>query len=342
MKILVTGNLGYIGTVLSEFLINKGHEVIGYDAGFFEKTNLCECKQIHHQIYKDIRQVDKDDFEDIDTIVFLSALSNDPLGEFNPSITNNINFSASVKFIKMAFKCDVKKVVFVSSQSMYGVSPTDDELEEDSPHINPITEYAKAKYLAEQELKSLASDQFTITFLRPSTVFGASPRFRSDIVFNNFVACAYLLNKIEILSDGSPWRPILHIQDMCNAIFASINAPRELINGEAFNVGVPNGNYTVKQIAEAAQKAVPGSKLVFLSQHSDPRTYRVSFKKILTVLKDYYKPSWDLKKGAEEMIKFFDQVNFSNEDFRGTKTIRINQIKKLISSGKLSSDLVWK
>ena len=313
MKIMVTGDQGYIGSVLSQTLILKKYDVIGYDSGYFSK-NLLES-------YNDL--------ENIDCIIHLAGLSNDPLGEFSPTLTEDINYSATLRFAEMAKSVGVSRFIYASSQSMYGVSNTDTELDEDNSSKNPVTTYAKAKWNAEQDLHNLVTEDFIVCSFRPSTVFGASPRLRSDIVFNNLVACAFTTGKIEIMSDGTPWRPIVHIKDVCSAFIAGIEAPSKLVSGRAFNVGIPNGNFTVREIAEAAQNAVPGSELIFTGEHTDPRTYRVSFDRILTELKDYYKPEWTLDMGGKELVDFFNRINFTEEQFRGTETIRLKQLKYL-------------
>lgn len=343
MTILVTGNLGYIGTVLTDILIKRGYEVIGFDTNFYEGlTALPQSYQKVKQITKDIRNVSRNDLKGIDYIIHLAALSNDPLGEFNPQLTSDINLKATLKLARLAKKLKVKRFIYSSSQSMYGVSNTDEELDEDKSEKNAITEYAKTKWEAECELKKLASDNFTLVFFRPSTVFGASPKLRCDIVFNNLVACAYTTGKIEIKSDGTPWRPVVHVRDVCCAFLAGIEAPKKLVAGEAFNVGIKNGNFTVKELAQAAQRAVPSSKLTFTGEHgNDSRTYKVSFKKILSVLKDYYKPTWDLDKGGKELADFFRKIKFKEKDFRGRKCIRLAQLKYLREKGKLNQNLFW-
>jgi nucleoside-diphosphate-sugar epimerase len=219
----------------------------------------------------------------------LAGLANDPLGEFDPKITEEINYQSTLIFAELCKKQKIKRFIYASSQSMYGVSDSTEELDEDNSKKNPVTVYAKTKWEAEKNIKTLNDDTFTVVILRPSTVFGVSPRLRCDIVYNNLVACAFTTGKIEILSDGSPWRPVIHIQDLCNAFISGIEAPEKLVSGQAFNVGIENGNYTVQELAESAQSVVPGSKLIFRNQHTDPRTYKVSFKRILTELKDYYK-----------------------------------------------------
>jgi nucleoside-diphosphate-sugar epimerase len=328
MKVLVTGNQGYIGTVLTEILEDKNYEVIGYDVGYFEDCNLKHIKNNLHQIKKDIRDISQDNLEDIDFVIHLSGLSNDPLGEFNKKLTEEINYSATIKLAKLAKKAGVKRFIYASSQSMYGISSNDNELDEYESEKKPVTEYAKTKWKAETELNKLNSEDFTVVSFRPSTVFGSSPRLRCDIVFNNFVACAYTTGKIEIKSDGSPWRPVIHVKDVCSAFISGIEAPKKLVSGKAFNVGIKNGNYTVKQLAESAKKAVPGSEIYFSNEHTDPRTYRVNFSRILNDLKEYYKPVWNLDLGAQELISFFEEIKFTKEDFYGYKTNRLLCLKK--------------
>lgn len=341
MKVLVTGNNGYIGTVLTNKLINHGYEVLGLDTNFFYDCKLIDTKHKIHQIVKDVRKVINKDLENIDAIIHLAALSNDPLGEFQKEITNIVNYSSTIRLAKMAKEMGVKRFVYASTQSLYGISKSDSELEEDTSEKNPITSYAESKWKSELELKRLASDDFIITFFRPSTVFGPSPRLRCDIVFNSFVASAFTTGSIEILSDGTPWRPVVHIDDVCSAFIAGLIAPKEIINGEAFNVGIKDGNYNVRDLAEAAKKVVPGSKLKFLNEHTDPRSYRVSFKKIFNLLGDYYNPKWNLIEGGKELVSFFESVNFKEADFRGFKCNRLIKLKKLVNDKKINQNLLW-
>jgi nucleoside-diphosphate-sugar epimerase len=329
MKIMVTGDRGYIGSVLVQILIEKGYEVVGLDSGFFSGNLLEEFNPKYSNITKDIRDIKNTDLIGIDGIIHLAGLSNDPLGEFSPKLTEDINHSGAIRLAKLAKYAGVKRFVYASSQSMYGVSTSTTELDEDDSEKNPVTSYAIAKWSAEKELHAMSSEDFVVTSFRPSTVFGASPRLRCDIVFNNLVACAYTTGKIEIMSDGTPWRPIVHIKDVCAAFIAGIEAPSIIVSGRAFNVGILNGNYTVKDIAEAAQRAVPGCDLIFTGEHTDPRTYRVSFKRILTELKDYYKPKWNLDKGGKELVEFFSRTGFTEHDFRGRQTIRLKQLTYL-------------
>jgi nucleoside-diphosphate-sugar epimerase len=339
MKVLVTGNNGYVGTVLTDILIQKGYSVTGLDVNYFESCTLEPVKQDFNQVAKDIREVDINDVTGFDAVVHLAGLSNDPLGEMNSVLTEEINFRGTVNIARLAKKAGVKRFVYASSQSMYGISDTENELDEDDSEKNPVTAYARTKWEAELELKKMHSNDFVVACFRPSTVFGASPRFRSDIVYNNLVACAYTTGKIEILSDGSPWRPVVHVKDVCQAFISGLEAPPELVGGKAFNVGIPEGNFTVKELAEAAQRSVPGCELVFLNEHTDPRTYRVSFKRILSKLKDYFQPEFDLDRGGMELVDYFDKVNFTEKDFRGRTCNRLAQLKFLQENHSIDNQL---
>lgn len=337
MKVLVTGNMGYIGSVLVPILSGKGYEVTGFDIGYYD--DYCRLykdeRNAFTQIVKDIRDISEKDVEGMDAVIHLAALSNDPLGELDPSFTEEINLNGTLRLARAAKKSGVKRFIYSSSQSMYGVSDFEEELDEDAPK-NPITAYARTKWDAECGLKKMSSKKFAVTCFRPSTVFGASPKIRCDIVYNNLVGCAFTTGKIEIKSDGTPWRPVVHIQDVCSAYIAGLEGPLNLVEGKSYNVGIKNGNYTVKDLAEAAQKAVPGSVLTFTGEHgADSRTYKVSFKKILTELNDYFKPQWDLDKGGEELVSLFKSIGFTENQFRGRQCNRLKQIDHLIKNKQI-------
>lgn len=339
MKVLVTGNLGYIGSVLTDILSKDGINFCGYDTGYFEDCLLEKISNNFHQIKKDIRDISTNDLKNISSIIHLCALSNDPLGEFNSKITREINLDATINLAIMAKKNGVKRFVFISSQSMYGIANTNLELDEYNSEKNPITEYARTKWEAELSLNKLSDKNFSVVSLRPSTVFGVSPRLRCDIVFNNLVACAYTTGKIEIKSDGSPWRPVVHVRDLCSAILAALKLPTQLVEGKAFNVGIYNGNYTVKKLAEVVNNVSKGSILKFTNEHlKDSRTYKVSFNRILSEFKSYYKPQWDLEKGAIELLNFFKKINFNEEKFRGPFTNRLQYLSKLIKEKKIDNN----
>mgnify|MGYP003978373571 FL=1 len=337
-NILVTGNLGYIGTVLTKFLAEKNYNITGYDNGFYESNLFGEIEtKPQIQIKKDIRDLKDEDLSNIDCVIHLAGLSNDPLGEFNKSLTYEINLKGTVNLAKISRTNGVKRFIYISSQSMYGISESAEELDEDLSEKNPITTYAKAKWEAEKEINEISNNNFTVVSFRPSTVFGWSPRLRCDIVFNNLVASAYTENKIVVFSDGSPWRPVIHIRDVCSAIYAGIVAPSNLVNNKSYNIGVKNGNYTVKEMAEVVREIYPKTEVIFKNKTPDSRTYKVSFKRILSELSNYYKPSWDLKSGAKELIENFDKFKFTKDDFQGTKTNRIQQLKYLQNQGYLTN-----
>jgi len=339
MHVLVTGNLGYTGVVLTRMLTERGYTVVGCDTDYYEGSELYAFDAPPGQIYKDIRDVTGGDLEGVQAVIHLAALSNDPLGQFNMALTEHINRDATLRLAQLAKAAGVERFVYASSQSMYGISETDEELDEDDSAKHPLTAYAQTKWQAECGLKALHAEDFTVVCMRPSTIFGASPRLRCDIVFNNLVACAYTTGRIEIKSDGTPWRPVVHVQDVCDAYIAGLEAPREIVGGRSYNVGIRDGNFTVRALAEAAQQCVPGSELVFTGEHGrDARTYRVSFRRILTELKDYYNPSWDLIRGGNELVAMFDRVAFGLEDFRGWKCTRLAALERGLAVGRIGGD----
>ena len=342
MKILITGDKGYIGSILVKYLHDFNYEVFGFDTCFFEMCNLSQPFNRYYSIKKDIRDLQGSDINNADAVIHLAALSNDPLGELKSGITEEINRDASIRVAEIAKKNKVKKFIYMSSQSMYGISDSSNELDEYKSEKNPLTAYAKTKWEAEQEINRLADHNFTVVSLRPSTVFGVSPRIRTDIVFNNLIASAFTTKKIIIKSDGTPFRPIIHVQDVCNAVRAVLIAPDKLVNKRAFNIGIKNGNYTVRMLAENVKKNIKGSSLFFSGEHgNDSRTYKVSFKRILTELNNLYDPIWDLSKGANELINFFNKIKFKKEDLNGYKTNRLNMLNKLIKEGKINDKFRW-
>jgi len=329
MKVLVTGDLGYIGSVLVPTLDQRGYEVVGLDIGYFSECLLSEPFRDYQRASKNICDVSETDLVSFDSIIHLAGLSNDPAGDLKPKLTEQTNFEATVRLAQLARSVGVKRFIYASSQSMYGISSSSEELDEDLSEKLPLTTYARTKWEAEIALKELQSESFSVVCFRPSTVFGVSPRLRCDIVFNNFVACAYTTGKIEILSDGTPWRPVVHIRDVCSAFIAGLEAPLDLVAGRSYNVGIPNGNFSVRDLAEAAQRAVPGTELKFMGQHGgDSRTYKVSFKRILSELSEWYKPEWNLDSGGCELVEFFKAINFNEDDFRGPKTNRLPKLKQ--------------
>ena len=344
-SVLVTGNSGYIGAVLTPRLAGEGYTVFGLDTGYYGSDCLLydDDACVESQVQKDIRDVKPDDFRNIDAVIHLAALSNDPLGELETEMTEQINYQGAMRVARCAREAGVRRFVYVSSQSMYGISNTDEALDEENSEKNPVTAYAKTKWQAECELLEMDSDSFTVVAFRPSTVFGDSPKFRLDIVFNNLLGCAFSTGTIEVKSDGSPWRPVIHIHDVCTALIAGLQADRGSVGRQAFNIGLPDGNYTVRQIAEAAQRLTPGSRLVFTGEHGpDSRTYRVSFNKIFTRLKRYYRPGWDLDTGGKKLVARFKNVGFDEKAFRSHRFTRLLHLKRLIEEGALSRQLRWR
>lgn len=342
MKVLITGDKGYIGSILTKYLSQYKYTIFGYDTGFFESCNLSETFDDYNSIKKDIRDFESTDLHNVDAIVHLAALSNDPLGELKSGITEEINRDAAIRVAEIAKMNNVKRFVYMSSQSMYGISDSSNELDEYTSEKNPLTAYAKTKWEAEQNINKLADNNFTVISLRPSTVFGVSPRIRTDIVFNNLIASAFTTKKIVIKSDGTPFRPVIHILDVCNAVKAVLEAPKTLINKRAYNIGIKNGNYTVKMLAQNVKENINGATLAFSGEHgNDSRTYKVSFKRILTELNNLYEPKWNLNKGANELINFFNKIKFKEQDLNGYKTNRLNMLNKITKEGKINDKFRW-
>lgn len=340
MKTLVTGNLGYIGSVLTETLIMAGHEVTGLDAGYFAD---CLLSPIQNQIETklvDVRNVQDVELSNLDAVIHLAGLSNDPVGDLNKILTFDINYKATINLAKHAKASGVKIFVFFSTQSIYGISNSDKELDEYDSSKNPQTEYAKTKWLAEQELKKLEDSEFSVVYVRPSTVFGWSPRLRTDIVFNNLLFNGLKDNSIQVHSDGTPWRPAIHIQDLANFVTKILNSPKNTVAGKVFNVGTYNGNYTIKQIAEAAQKCFQTYVPIVLNTEEiqDPRSYKVSFERAKNELG--FIARTELGEGGREVIKKIKESGMDLDTIHNYTT-RLKHLNKLIDSGKLNKDLYF-
>jgi len=341
LKILLTGSLGYVGTQASYNLKLKGYSVFGIDSGFYKECNLVPILiQVPTQL-KDIRDLEISDFENIDAVIHLAALSNDPIGELDETLTYEINYKAAVRTAELAKAAKVKRFLFVSTQSIYGIAQNDSELDEDNSTKNPQTAYAKSKLSAEIEILKMADSEFTTASLRPSTVFGWGVRLRSDIVFNNLIINGLINNKIDVHSDGTPWRPIVHVNDLCEAIEICLRISPEVISGESFNIGVKDGNFTVKQLAMAAQSALNGIPINFNTENiSDPRSYKVSFLKAEKLLN--FQAKTLLESGGSELISQSRKIIDQGLDLLGRKTNRLAQIKFLIKEGSLDENLRFK
>lgn len=339
--ILVTGNTGYIGMKITKFLQEHSYKVIGLDSNYYEKCKFYSSNFYpFKQIVKDIRDISERDLEGVTAVIHLAALSNDPLGEINPSLTHQINYIASVKLAKLAKRQGIQRYIFSSSCSLYGIAPDDKPLTEEG-RLNPITAYAKTKVETEEKISKLADDNFHPVFMRNATVYGISPTLRLDLVVNNLVAWAYLTGKVAILSDGTPWRPIIHVEDLCNAFLVALEAPIEKIHNQAFNVGINEENYQIKDIANQVEKIVPDSFVEILNKTgADERTYRVDFSKLKDALPQF-KPTWNLRKGIEEVYHAYKNFGLTQKDFESPKYFRLRWIRYLIENNKLDHKLKW-
>jgi len=311
------------------------------DTNYFNGCAFDDPSRPVRQIQKDIREVSQDDLDGVEGIVHLAALSNDPLGEFDPKLTHAINFEATVRMAGMAKALGIRRFVYASSCSMYGMAG-DQALTEDVP-FDPRTAYAESKALSENHLREMADDGFTPVFLRPSTAYGYAPMLRCDLVVNNLVGWACTTGKVRIMSDGTPWRPTVHVEDLANAFVACLEAPRELVHNQAFNIGQNKENYQIRDLADIVKDVVPGCEIEYTLEHgSDSRTYTVSFDKVAATLKDYFKPRWDVPSGARQLYQAYSEHGLTQEEFTGTKYIRLNQLKSLIQQEKLDKQLFWK
>ena len=338
MKILVTGNLGYVGSIASSYLRNQGFDVAGLDSGFYKE---CLLSSIENEVFtniKDIRDIEVKDFDGIEAVVHLAALSNDPIGELDQALTFEINYKGAVRVAELAKSAGVKKFVFVSTQSIYGISSSDEELSEDDSLKNPQTAYASSKWQAEQEILAMNDSTFTSTAVRPSTVFGWSPRIRSDIVFNNLLLTGLLRQKIDVHSDGTPWRPIVHVRDLSRAIEICLKSEAHTVGSRSFNIGVLNGNFTVSELAKAAQKCLGGIPISYKTENiMDPRSYKVSFQRAKQELK--FQADVGLDAGGAEIISETKKLISQGIELMDRKTNRLLQIKYLLENGLIDGNL---
>ncbi len=335
MKVLVTGNLGFVGNVLSEQLVKQDFKVVGYDSSFYPQGFLGKENSNIIQIKKDLRNISIDDLKGIDAICHLAGLSNDPLGEINSNLTYEINNLATVQLAKLAKEAKVTNFIFSSSCSSYGAN--DDVVNENSP-LAPLTAYAKSKVNSEKEILLLNNSEFNVTNLRSATAYGLSNSIRLDLVVNNLTCSAFTTKQVKLLSDGTSWRPLVHVEDMSNAFITVLKSTTNKINGETFNVGTNEENYTVKEIAKKVEKIVPDSKITYgENANKDARSYRVDFDKIKNKLG--FKTTWTLEKGIKNIYEYLKMINFTENEFNDKKYYRLKYIKWLIETNKLDSNL---
>lgn len=339
MKVLVTGHNGYIGCALVPMFVQAGHEVVGLDNCLFEDCTLGPDVEPVRTNRKDVRDVQHADVEGFDAVIHLAGISNDPLGDLNPDCTYDINYRASVCLAKIAKEAGVPRFIFSSSCSNYGAAG--DSILDENAQFNPVTPYGHSKVLVEQEVSQLADRDFTPVFLRNATAYGYSARLRGDLVLNNLVGWAHTTGMVRLKSDGTPWRPIVHIEDISRAFLAVVEAPRDAVHNQAFNVGRTEENFQMRDLARIVMDTVPGSQITFADTAGpDKRNYRVNCDKILKAVPGF-KPRWTAREGARQLYEAYQRYGLKMSDFEGPRYMRIQTVKKLQEEGRLDSHLRW-
>jgi nucleoside-diphosphate-sugar epimerase len=340
MKVLVTGHNGYIGSIMVPMLVAAGHEVVGLDSYLFRDCTFGEDTSEVPSLRLDVRQVEAKHIAGFDAVIHLAGISNDPLGDLNPQCTYDINHLASVRLATLAKQVGVPRFLHSSSCSLYGAAG--EETLSENAEFNPVTPYGVSKVWVERDVSSLADENFSPTFLRNATAYGVSPRLRGDLMVNNLVGYAFTTGEVLIKSDGMPWRPLVHIEDISRAFLAVLHAPRELIHNQAFNVGRTEENYRVREVADLVQEIVPGSTVKYAEGASpDLRCYRVDCNKIMKTLPEF-QPQWTVRKGIEELYAAYRQHGLTCDEFLSSRYLRIKHVRKLQAEEKLDSQLYWK
>jgi nucleoside-diphosphate-sugar epimerase len=340
MRVLVTGSHGYIGSVIAPLLADAGHDVLGLDTFFYRGCDFGPEVGHVEAVRRDVRDVGPHDLEGFDAIVHLAALSNDPLGDLDPGLTAEINCDATLRLARAARDAGVRRFVFSSSCSMYGASESDDAVDEDAPLL-PLTPYAESKVRSEEGLADLAGPDFAPVSMRNATVFGVSPRLRLDIVLNNLAAWSHTTGRIRLLSDGMAWRPLVHVRDVAEATLALLDAPEELIRGEAFNVGSNRMNYVIRDLAETLSAVTGCSVETAEGSAADQRSYRVDFSK-LGLLVPGLSLDRDAEQGGHELIEAYRTVGLTSEEFESDRYIRLRRLRSLLDDGALDTRLRWR
>ena len=340
MKVLLTGADGYIGVIMGPKLLEAGHDVTGLDTGFYRRGWLYDDRRTHPKIVtKDLRRIEAGDLQGFDAVVHLSELSNDPLGENDPALTMEINHRGSVALAEKARAAGVRRFVYASSCSTYGAGG--DAMRTEESELSPQTAYARCKILVERDVKALMDERFAPVFMRNATAYGASPRQRFDVVLNNLCGFAHTVREIRMTSDGSPWRPIVHIEDICEAMLCALEADREAVAGESFNVGADSGNYRIREIAEIVARTFPGCELTVGEQGGDTRSYRVSFAKIRARMPEF-DCAWDAERGARQLRAVFERIGLTQAMFEAEPFTRLKELKHLRETGQIDERLHWR
>ena len=340
MRVLVTGHKGYIGTVMVPILLDAGHEVVGLDSDLFRGSTFTPDIRPVPEVQLDIRDVEPMHLQGFEAVVHLAALSNDALSNLNPVVTQEINHAASVRLASLAKDAGVHRFLFASSCAIYGKAG--DDLLDESAEPDPITPYNISKVHVEQDVAKLASGGFSPTFLRNATAYGISPRLNCELVVNNLVAWAFTSRRVFIKSDGSPWRPIVQVQDISRAFLAVLEAPRQVVHNQAINVGRTEENYSIRELADIVQKVVVGSRVEYAKDGApEPRSYRVSFAKIQRLLPDFT-PQWNVRRGVEQLLAAYQDAGLSVGDVEGPRFNRVEHLKQLLASGEVDATLRWR